>query len=301
MNNERINTLFEALKNEPSSVSSNEVLGWLDRGATDLRLKRNSGWLKYFLLFTSSILILSMWLFFNSRSSQHKDKISIPLNEHSLQKPENKDDIFENTNQKLDTTIKNLMIANNTPIILIDSINNIDENLELFPSPIEMIIPEVYSEFNVDTLLKTKPVIETIQTEVRNLLFVLDSIQSYKYTTRYKMDEPDCYLQIHMNYVVISYRYRNKNYYASGPIHREEIQEIDGKIFRVFALQIDNEGPTSNFGSRVFFGYRERENETNNIELIFFNQPWAPVNEIIGHTASPLERKKLIERSKSQE
>ena len=114
------------------------------------------------------------------------------------------------------------------------------------------------------------------------------------------MDEPDCYLQIYKDYAVISYRFRNRTYFSAGTIHREETQVIDGKSYKVFAFQADNNRVSSNFGKRVFFGFREVENPTNDIEILIFNQPWAPTTIFIGHTASKEERRKLIERSNDQ-
>ena len=83
--------------------------------------------------------------------------------------------------------------------------------------------------------------------------------------------------------------------------YRKICQVIDGKTYKVFAFQADNNVLSSNFGSRVFFGYRELENRSNDIEIIFFSQPWAPTVILTGHTAAQEERQKLMERSNSQE
>ncbi len=51
----------------------------------------------------------------------------------------------------------------------------------------------------------------------------------------------------------------------------------------------------------MFFGYREIENRKNDVEILFFNQPWGPTTLLIGHTVAQEERQKLMERSNSQE
>ena len=171
----------------------------------------------------------------------------------------------------------------------------------IVPNSVEILRTESKTEFvTEENYLNFIPVEQPKQTEIRNLLFILDSLKTYGRSARYTMDEPDCYLQIYKDYAVVSYRFRNRTYYSAGTIHREETQVIDGKTYKVFAFQADNNMVGSNFGSRVFFGYREIENRTNEIEILFFNQPWGPTTVVVGHTASAEERQKLVERSNSQ-
>ena len=154
---------------------------------------------------------------------------------------------------------------------------------------------------NDDNYWTITSVDQSNESDLRDHLFILDSLKTYGRSARYTMDEPDCYLQIYKDYAVISYRFRNRTYYSAGTIHREETQVIDGKTYKVFAFQADNNVLSSNFGSRVFFGYREIENRTNDVEILFFNQPWGPTTLLVGHRAAQEERQKLMERSKSQE
>ncbi|MFN5147445.1 MAG: hypothetical protein ACK5EK_00425 [Flavobacteriia bacterium] len=135
--------------------------------------------------------------------------------------------------------------------------------------------------------------------QLRDVLIILDSMQTYRKPPRVVMDEKDCYVQIYGDYAVLSYRIRNVNYYWGGRIHNEEIVEIDREQFNVFAFQSDNNAAVTNFGGRVFFGYRI-DPETDHVEVIKFSQPWAPDKVFTSHMATPKERQNLVERSNSQ-
>ena len=302
MKDERIDTLFEALKNEVPSVGSNEVFEWLDHQPTaELLVRRNS-----MLRFKLVLLIIGMGFIAALL-------LMLPVNndpEKVLNEPENLVQSSERKINERDTLKTEDPFRLNRTAVVHENVNDsVDTNviLNFEPAMIPLLVDVSLSEDGSDAVndedqLNVEPIKRTEQAQIRDLLFILDSLKTYaRPATRFTMDEPDCYLQIYKDYAVISYRFRNRNHYAAGTIHREETQLIDGKTYKVFAFQSDNQAPSSNFGNRVFFGYREIENGSNNIEILFFNQPWAPTTILIGHTASSEERRKLVERSKSQE
>jgi hypothetical protein len=133
----------------------------------------------------------------------------------------------------------------------------------------------------------------------QDLLFILDTAHSYNSVVRYGMDDPDCYVQLYYGYAVISYKLRGRFNYASGKIHRQEIQQIEGVDYVVFAFQQDNSVAGLGFGNRVFFGYREIEKGI--FEVVLFSQPWAAGTSFRSHAATPAERRALVERSNSQQ
>lgn len=302
MKDERIDTLFEALKNEAPSIGSNEVFEWLDHQPTVKLLgkKKPMFRLKLVLLIISIGFIgaLLLMLPFN----YDKEKV-LTEPEMQIQSSERKIDVSDISKSVGPVWLKRKAVEHENGAGSVDSNEILNFEPAMIPISVDVSFSEDSSEAVNDVDHSIVEAIKTTeQTEVRDLLFILDSVKTYsRPATRFTMDEPDCYLQIYKDYAVISYRFRNRNYYAAGTIHREETQVIDGKTYKVFAFQSDNQAPSSNFGNRVFFGYREIENGSNNIEVLFFSQPWAPTTILIGHTASSEERRKLVERSKSQE
>jgi hypothetical protein len=298
MKGERINILFEALKNEKPAVSSKEVVQWLDHSISDLPFKKSKGWIK-FLYIGFGILILIFSLLYIRLEDPKKTQLdaSKPAKNKMEKVVEKESSFAQNTQTNVPAVTKDSSISEK---VVPQKKDKVTEYLEL-PSPTtEINFPKLVVEINNPVLLIGQSAVPA-QTEIRDILLILDSLKNYGRTTRYKMDEQDCYLQIYKDYAVISYRLRNQMYYASGTIHREESQEIDSNIYQVFAFQTDNRVALSGFGTRVFFGYREKGNNTNDVEVIFFNQPWAPVKVLKAHFATSMEREKLAERSKSQE
>jgi hypothetical protein len=301
MKDERIDMLFDALRNEQASVQSNEVMEWLDhkhkvmsRGNWKSRLN-----LKTILL---GAVCLFAALLVNSPIESNSNKSLNTPNKQNKAK-----EVFGNDQDSLEAVIQPSTRRTVGKQKKTDVIADLGDAHYFQPALIsnsdEVPFPENHIELvNADSCLKINSVVQSKQSDIRDYLFILDSLKSFsRPAARFTMDEPDCYLQIYKDYVVISYRFRNRTYYSGGTIHREETQEIDGRIYTVFAFQADNNMISSNFGSRVFFGFREIENRTNDIEVLFFNQPWAPITILIGHTATQEERGKLMERSKSQE
>lgn len=297
MTDERIDVLFEALKNERPSVQSNEVIEWLDH-APKVQFKRNwkSGIKLKLILF--GILCFIAALFMMLPIEADSDQSPSPMNNAKKLVGNGQD---SSVNARQTSTRRTSEERTQTSVLKIPS-----DTLYFETSPVQHSDEappskkktELVNDDNYGTLTSVD---QSNESDIRDHLFILDSLKTYGRKARYTMDEPDCYLQIYKDYAVISYRFRNRTYYSAGTIHREETQVIDGKTYKVFAFQADNNVLSSNFGSRVFFGYREIENRTNDIEILFFNQPWGPTTLLVGHTAAQEERQKLMERSNSQE
>jgi hypothetical protein len=300
MTDERIDMLFEALKNERPSVQSIEVIEWLDHDPkvrvsrtwkTDIKLKT--------LLFGIICVIAALLVFRSIKADSHQ------LPPPSI-KPNAAKEHVGNSQVKSEAlmqtaTRRTVDDPKQSDVLKIPSITLYSDSAPV-PHSDEVPFTEKTTErVHDDNYWTLVAVDQSNEPEIRDYLFILDSLQLYGRKARFTMDQPDCYLQIYNDYAVISYRFRNRTYYSAGTIHREETQVIDGETYKVFAFQADNAMISSNFGSRVFFGFRELENRTYTIEIIFFSQPWAPSSMLIGHTASQEERRKLMERSKSQE
>ena len=298
MKDERINRLFEALKNEKPAVSPDEVVQWLDHSISDLPFKKNKRWIKLLYIgFGMLIMIFTFWYFQLESPKKGQDETSIPAINLREKVVEKETSIADNLPIDVSAETKEISISEK---VIQQKKEKIPEYLELPYPTIEINFPNPVEDYN-NTVLLIGQTTTPLQTEIRDILFILDSLNNYGITTRYKMDEQDCYLQIYNEYAVISYRLRNQMYYASGTIHREESQEIEGNIYQVFAFQTDNRAAVSGFGTRVFFGYRQNGNNINDVEVILFNQPWAPAKVLKAHYATSIEREKLVERSKSQE
>lgn len=301
MNEKRIKQIFDVLKNEEAIVLPSEISPWLDKSFSDLRIKNNSKWKKivfYSVLLVAIISFVTL-LFQTERFNNHQSQ------KHKSVKDQTKKTRTISNNQKKinnSTTAEKVEKNSGFTHFKSESILLNKEELTNIPALTEPILQvknsvtvALYNSYELNIL---PPSIS--KNEERNILFILDSLKAYGSAARYKMDEQDCYFQIYKDYAVISFISMNKMSYASGQIHREEIQVIDGHIYKVFAFQIDNTVAVSGFGNRVFFGYREKENSSSNIEIIIFSQPWAPAKVINAHKASPVEQKNLIERSNSQ-
>lgn len=300
MNEKRIKQIFDVLKNQEAFVPSSEVSIWLDKSLSDLRIKNNYKWKKAVLYSILIVAVISLLTFLfqldrikiqqNQELNNSKDqtiiatKIKKNLKKVNTSTTEKVEKHSEVTHFKSESTILNKEELTNIPAFT-------EPNLQVKNS---LTVP-LYNSYELNILPPT-----ISKNEERNILFILDSLKVYGSAARYKMDEEDCYFQIYKDYAVISFISMNKMYYASGQIHREETQEIDGHIYQVFAFQIDNTVAASGFGNRVFFGYREKENSSSNIEIVIFSQPWAPAKVINAHKASPIEQKNLVERSNSQ-
>jgi len=300
MTDERIDVLFEALKNERPSVQSNEVLEWLDH-APKVQFSRNwkTGIKLKLILFGILCFIAALFVMLPIEADSHQSP-STP-NKPNKAKELVGNGVDSSMNARHTSTRRTSEEPTQTAILKIPN-----DTLYLEPSPVQHSDEAPPSEkktelVNDDNYWTITSVDQSNESDIRDHLFILDSLKTYGRKARYTMDEPDCYLQIYKDYAVISYRFRNRTYYSAGTIHREETQVIDGKTYKVFAFQADNNVLSSNFGSRVFFGYRELENRTNDIEILFFNQPWGPTTLLVGHTAAHEERRKLMERSNSQE
>lgn len=300
MTDERIDVLFEALKNERPSVQSNEVFEWLNHAPkVPFRRTWKTGIKLKILLFGIICFIAALFVMRAIDADSHQSPP--PYNKSNTTKEHVGNGQVKSETEMQTSTKRTVDERKQISTFKIPSDTLYSESTPI-PYSDEVPLTEKKTErVNDDNSWTLMTVDLSKESELRDYLFILDSLQSYGRKARYTMDEPDCYLQIYNDYAVISYRFRNRTYYSAGTIHREEIQVIDGKTYKVFAFQADNAMVSSNFGSRVFFGFRELENRTNDIEIIFFNQPWAPTTVLIGHTASKEERRKLMERSKSQQ
>ncbi len=297
MTDERIDVLFEALKNERPSVQSNEVIEWLDH-APKVQFSRNwkTGIKLKLILFGILCFIAAMFVMLPIEAESHQPP---SLTNNAKKLVGNGED--SSVNARHTSTRRTSEERTQTGVLKIPS-----DTLYFEPSLVQHSLEAPTTENkteleNDDNYWTITSVDQSNESDLRDHLFILDSLKTYGRSARYTMDEPDCYLQIYKDYAVISYRFRNRTYYSAGTIHREETQVIDGKTYKVFAFQADNNVLSSNFGSRVFFGYREIENRTNDVEILFFNQPWGPTTLLVGHRAAQEERQKLMERSKSQE
>lgn len=299
MTDDRMNELFEALKHEQPFVQSNDVLEWLDHDChvqiapeskSDLKLKLLLG-------IVSAIAVLSVWLWIEGNHEKPKNTKKQPF--------QTKDHVENLQDSSGPLTVHSTLKTNEMQVNTIAVNDSLDlpsvEVVSVLQSDDESLTQQKIGFMPEEEDESVFPLVLTVQPEKRDFFFMLDSLKSYGLPGRFRMDEPDCYVQIYRDYAVISYRLRGRTYFSAGTIHREETQVIDGKTYTVMAFQADNNRVSSNFGSRVFFGFRILENRANDIEVVFFSQPWAPTAILVGHTATPEERRKLIERSKSQQ
>ncbi len=132
----------------------------------------------------------------------------------------------------------------------------------------------------------------------KNNTYILDSLKKYKNIKLFKMDEPDCYLQIIDGYSVLSYRFRGSNRFESGIIYNPEIIVNEGDTIRAFTLISDNNYPNSTLRKRVYIGIKENANSKPTIYLL--NKRYQIEEIIISHNATADELRKLYARSASQ-
>lgn len=306
MTDEQLNRFFDVAKKEPAQVSPNDIANWVDRKQT-IKPSRKRFLLTSLIIGISALLTLLMWL----QLSEKPTRVHQPKEEktHVLTKESNKSvsvtsNLGENrnvqephlTNPSKGITTTDKKDSMHTLPLKIDSvIKSVDNEL-----PEVVFSPEKFVSKSENLELSFQPVALQAPKEIRNVLIILDTILAYRSATKYKMDQTDCYLQLYNDYVVISYQFRGKFFYASGKIHREETVEVNGHVYRAFAFQRDNQVTGTNLGKRLFFGYRELEPESNRIEVVMFSQPWAVTTVIKGHFADLNERKQLTERSNEQ-
>lgn len=303
MTDEQLNRLFDVAKNESARVSPNEIADWVDVGVK-ITPHRKKYFLSSLIIGISALLALLMWWVFSNRTAiahqiknEKKPTQSVKSNERSstgiafqekrtTPQPHLKKESTIHSSSKQKDSIHTLLIEK----------ESISENIQ----PKELLSSEPIVPKNESFELTFQPFALHSQKEMRNVLMILDTIRGYRNATKYKMDQTDCYLHLYNDYVVISYQFRGKFFYASGKIHREETVEVNGHVYRAFAFQRDNQATGTNLGKRIFFGYRELEPESNRIEVVMFSQPWAVTTVIKGHFADINERKQLMERSNEQ-
>jgi hypothetical protein len=304
MTDEKLDKLFELVKNEGTNLSATDVLEWVETTEKSMSKRKKT---RFTILIFVSIVLLSMLLLLfkkNAPTSTQENK------EHSTPHPSQ---LIENVTsltmepQKADINQKNVLFENQLKAIVSDSAHTLLTTIELPNRDSAIIQPTIElptSETELAEKIVANPIVQPLVSEkqevIRNVIIILDTISAYRSAAKYKMDQNDCYLQIYNDYVVISYQSRGRFFYASGTIHREELQEINEHKYNVFAFQRDNQATGTSLGKRVFFGYREVGNGGQRVEVVFFNQPWAVSTVIKSHYASPKEIKWLMERSKEQ-
>ena len=129
-------------------------------------------------------------------------------------------------------------------------------------------------------------------------MFILDSTKSFKNIEIFKMDEPDCYLQIIDGFCVMSYRFRGKNGFHSGKIYNPKIVINEGDTIKAFTLIADNTFPNSTIRERTYLGILENKNSNPTIYLL--NKRYQIEELFISHIATKEELQKLYARSAEQ-
>ncbi len=126
-------------------------------------------------------------------------------------------------------------------------------------------------------------------------LYILDTYQKYRSVQKFAMDEDDCYFHVFNSDAVISFRFRNKNYFASGKIYKEQKYKIENDSILIFTLFTDNNYPASRMGKFVFIGV---DFDRPNINRLYLLDSKKQINYILNaHIATDEERKKLQKRS----
>ncbi len=306
MTDEQLNRFFDVAKNEPSQVAPNDIAQWVE-GNQKINPSRNQFLLPSLIIGISTLLALLIWWKLSEKSTlvrqPKKDKTHVLAKESNKigsvtsdwKEPRNvPEPHLANLFKEIPTTDKKDSI-HTLPFDIDSVIKSVDNEL-----PNVLFSPEKIPSKSENLELSFQPFALQAPKEIRNILMILDTILAYRSATKYKMDQTDCYLQLYNDYVVISYQFRGKFFYASGKIHREETVEVNGNVYRAFAFQRDNQVTGTNLGKRIFFGYRVLEPESNRIEVVMFSQPWAVTTVIKGHFADLNERKQLMERSNEQ-
>jgi hypothetical protein len=132
-------------------------------------------------------------------------------------------------------------------------------------------------------------------------LTILDTTNAVNSPKKFPLDENDCYLQVHGKYAVLSYRFRGKNEFISGKIYQTgNVTLPNSKEYQTISFQGDNHFDASNQGKRFYLAYRFLDVEERKMELIQCSNTFTPSRFFTAHTASEIEKKRLIERSKQQ-
>ncbi len=304
MTDEKLDKLFELVKKEGTNLSTTDVLEWVETTEKSMSKRKKT---RLTILISVFIVLLGMLmlLFKNNAPTStqvNKKKSTLhPTKQVKAVKP------LTIRKEKAHINEKNVFFENQLKAIVSDSAHTLLTTIELPNQDSAIIQPTIElpaSETELAEKIVANPIVQPLvsekQEEIRNVIIILDTISTYRSAAKYKMDQNDCYLQIYNDYVVISYQSRGRFFYASGTIHREELQEINGHKYNVFAFQRDNQATGTSLGKRVFFGYREVGNGGQRVEVVFFNQPWAVFTVIKSHYASPKEIKWLMDRSKEQ-
>lgn len=304
MTDEKLDKLFELVKKEGTNLSATDVLEWVETTEKSISKRKKT---RLTILISVFIVLLGMLmlLFKNNAPTStqvNKKKSTLhPAKQVKAVKP------LTIRKEKAHINEKNVFFENQLKAIISDSAHTHLTTIELPNQDSAIIQPTIElpaSETELAEKIVANPIVQPLvsekQEEIRNVIIILDTISTYRSAAKYKMDQNDCYLQIYNDYVVISYQSRGRFFYASGTIHREEMQEINGHKYNVFAFQRDNQATGTSLGKRVFFGYREVGNGGQRVEVVFFNQPWAVSTVIKSHYASPKEIKWLMDRSKEQ-
>jgi hypothetical protein len=291
MTEEKLDKVFHALRTEAPETLPLEVEAWISQPSV-IQIDRSLIYRRIFFSVLIGIGLIAGYNRFKGNTEPMKARVSnvVPAEKKWSDKQDKGDD----QKGSIAKTDRNVTTGASIPKVQIQMQQTPIYTDEVSPFPI--LRPRNVQQ--IPYWLKDLSA-QSGKQQRRDVLIILDSVQTYRKPPRFLMDESDCYVQIYGDYAVISYRVRNTNYYWGGRIHNEEVVEIDGKNFNVFAFQSDNNAAVTNFGGRVFFGYRE-DPLTNRIEVIKFSQPWAPDKVFTSHMASPKERQHLVERSNSQ-
>jgi hypothetical protein len=304
MTDDRLNELFERLRQEGPSTSPAEILGSLDKPGPAGNVPQKYTWIWWC---SSAVLLLSVTAAFLLRTNNpaaDSETVSKPI--LSATHPGEVDET------PVDDENRPVNSASAVRLFPPDDTLHPQQPAslplaELFTEP-EKAFTDILQPAGIKMPDEEKPAAAAPPETPRpaapespleqDLLFILDTARSYNSVVKYRMDDPDCYLQLYYGYAVISYKLRGRSYYASGKIHRQEAQKVDGVDYTVFAFQQDNSVAGLGFGNRVFFGFREMEKGI--FEVVLFSQPWAAGTLFRSHAATYRERKALVERSDSQ-
>ncbi len=125
-------------------------------------------------------------------------------------------------------------------------------------------------------------------------LYILEDVEKYRSARTFPMDDNDSYLQVLNGYVILSYRSRGQNGFASGPIHSSSVQEVQGEEIITFTIISDGNFNSSK-GSRYFFGIK---NTSENRFIIYqLDNMEIPMLIFNAHGASAKEKTQLTKRS----
>lgn len=304
MTDDTLDKLFGLVKNEQANLSPTDVLEWVETTEKTMRKRKK---IRLTILVVCSLILLGMLVLYSKANAPTATQVNEKKSMLHPSKQIGAEQALSIQQQKAQFDQKNVLFENPLKAIISDSAPALLTNIGspkrdsiLIQPAVELATSETESEEKIVSNPIVQPYISEKQEAIRNVVIILDTLRAYRSAAKYKMDQNDCYLQIYKDYVVISYQSRGGFFYASGTIHREEMQEINGHEYKVFAFQRDNQATGRSFGKRVFFGYREIGNGGQRVEVVLFSQPWAVSTVIKSHYASPKEIKRLMDRSKEQ-